>query len=204
MAELDTDSITQAALTVADRDGRAGFTMRAVAQELGVTSAALYRHVADKRDLISLVVDAIVVERPLPTPTGDWREDLWQMANTTRAMSHAHPAVAELRRGHQIWSATVLPLTERWMNLWNQSGLPLELALRGAVATSLAITGIVDEELMLRSMKRPDEATLTWVPNARAAFHLERDAHADFELVVRSMIDGVHARLVAEHQRVTA
>ena len=47
-------------------------------------------------------------------------------------------------------------------------------------------------------MQRPDAAALTWVPNARLAFGRERDTDADFELVVRSMLDGVHARLRAE------
>jgi AcrR family transcriptional regulator len=204
MADLDLERITRAAMTVADRDGPKGFTMRAVADELGVTSAALYRHVADKKALISLLVDAVVTDQVLPAPTGDWREDLWLMANTMRAMTHAHPSVSELRRGHQIWSTAVLPLTERWMNLWNQSGLPLDAALRGAVATSLAITGIVDEELMLRKMQRPADAALTWVPNARLAFGLKRDRDADFELVVRSLIEGVYARLSADAERATA
>jgi len=90
------------------------------------------------------------------------------------------------------------------MNLWSQSGLPLHAALRGAVATSLAITGIVDEELLIRNMQLPEEAALTWVPNARVAFDLDRDEVQDFELVVRSLIEGVHARLLAEVDRATA
>ena len=67
-----------------------------------------------------------------------------------------------------------------------------------AVTTSLAITGMVEGELLVRNMQRPDAAALTWVPNARLAFGRERDTDADFELVVRSMLDGVHARLRAE------
>jgi hypothetical protein len=62
----------------------------------------------------------------------------------------------------------------------------------------------VREELGLRNMQRPKEAALTWVPNARRAFRIERDREADFELVVRSLIDGVHARLSAEAERATA
>lgn len=204
MGELDRERIARAAMTVADRDGASGFTMRAVATELGVTGAALYRHVEDKKALISLLVDAVVTEHELPPPTGDWREDLWLMAQTMRTMTHSHPAVSVLQRGHQIWSTSVLPITERWMSLWTQSGLPLDVALRGAVTTSLAITGIVLEELMLQGMVRPDASAMTWVPNARFAFTLDRDPEADFELTVRSLIDGVHARLQSEQDRATA
>jgi AcrR family transcriptional regulator len=196
--QLDRQRIAQAALAVADREGPAGFTMRAIADELGVTSTALYRHMQDKRELISLVVDAVTTEQVFPEPTGEWREDLWLLARMMRQMMHAHPAVSELARGHQIFSTTVLPLTERWMTLWSQSGLPLDVALRAAVATSLAIAGIAQSELQAQSMQQPAESSLTWVPNARRAFRLERDPDADFELVVRSLVDGVHARLAAE------
>jgi AcrR family transcriptional regulator len=195
VADLDSDAIVRAALHVVDRDGAEGVTMRAIADELGVTPTALYRHVADKRALVTLMVDAVVAEHALPTPTGVWREDLWLMARTMREMTHAHPGVAELRRGHQIWSPTVLPLTERWMSIWAQSGLPLDQAVRAGVATSLTITGLVEEELLVRRMHAPTEAALTWVPNARLAFGLERDHDADFELIVRAVIDGVHDRL---------
>jgi AcrR family transcriptional regulator len=197
MPNLDTDRIVQAALRIAAREGPDGLTMRAVADDIGVTPTALYRHVEDKRALISLMVDAVVAEHALPAPTGDWREDLWQMARAMRAMTHAHPAVTELRRGHQIWTPTVLPLTERWMSIWTQSGLPLDVALRAGVASSLAITGLVEEELILSRMQAPTESALTWAPNARLAFGTERDPDADFELVARAVIDGVHARLAA-------
>jgi len=204
MADLDKGRIARAATAVADRAGPSGFTMKAVADELGVTPTALYRHVADKRDLVSLLVDATVTEYPLPEPTGDWRDDLWLLAATIRRSTLAHPTVSELARGHQIWSSSVLPITERWMSLWNQSGLPLDVALRGAVTTSLAIAGIVREELGLRHMQRPTEEALTWVPNARRAFRLDRDRDADFELIVRSLVDGVHARLIDEVERATS
>ena len=117
VAELDRERIALAGLAVADRDGPSGFTMRAVADELGVTPTALYRHVRDKKELISVVVDAVVTEHALPVPTGDWQEDLWRLAKTMRLMTHSHPAVSELARGHQIWSPNVLPITERWMSL---------------------------------------------------------------------------------------
>jgi AcrR family transcriptional regulator len=195
MPDLDSARIVQAAVRIADRDGPDGVTMRAVADEFGVTPTALYRHVEDKRALVSLMVDAVVAEHALPAPTGEWREDLWLMARTMREMTLAHPGVADLRRGHQIWSPTVLPLTERWMSIWAQSGLPLQQAVRAGVTTSLAITGLVDEELTLQRMQAPTERALTWTPNARLAFALERDRDADFELVVRAIVDGVHARL---------
>ena len=198
MADLDVDRIVEAALDLVDREGAAGVTMRAVADALGVTPMAIYRHVADKSALVKLLVDAAIAERPLPAPTGDWREDLWLMASWMRTMTLSHPGVSELRRAHQVWTANILPITERWMSVWQQSGLPLQAALRAAVTTSMAIIGMVEEELLFRRMTPPEDAALTWVPNARMAFDLTPDRDADFELVIRSVLDGVHARLAAE------
>ena len=72
MPELDLDTIAAAGLAVADACGPKDFTMRAVADRLGVTSMALYHYVTDKRALVELVVDGVIRERPLPAPTGEW------------------------------------------------------------------------------------------------------------------------------------
>jgi len=198
MAKLDRTRIFEAALRIIERDGAHALTMRAVADELDVTPMALYRHVADKQALVALVVDSVIAEQVLPDPTGDWREDLLRMTSAMREVSLRHPAVSQLRRGHEIWTSPVLlPLTERWMSLWVQSGLPLEEALRAGVMTSMAVTGFIEQELHIGRMERPDEPSLAGSPNARAAFASKRDGAADFEVVIRSLIDGVHDRLAA-------
>ncbi len=46
--------------------------MQAVADRLGVTSMALYRHVANKADLLDGVVERILWEVPLPDPALPW------------------------------------------------------------------------------------------------------------------------------------
>ncbi len=198
MADLDLDRIATAALAVADERGAAGFTMRAVAEALGVTPMALYHHVEDKSALVALVVDRVVGAVPIPAPTGSWREDLWRFALWMREIAHSHPAVSELRRSHQVLTATVLPFTERWINVWQQSGLPLEQAIRAAATSSMALVGLVEEELLWARMARPDPAHLTHLPSTRVSFERRSDQAADFELIVRSLLDGLHARLSAE------
>ena len=82
-SELDAARIAAAALAVADAQGAGGFTMRAVAEALGVTPMALYHHVEDKAALAALLVDAAIRQHPLPPPTGVWRDDLWTIARWT-------------------------------------------------------------------------------------------------------------------------
>lgn len=195
LRELDTERIASAAMTVIDALGVSGFTMRAVAKALGVTPMALYHHVGDKAGLATLLVDAAVREVPLPPATGEWREDLWAMANWMRQMTLAHPAVSHLRREYAIWTPTILQLSERWLGLWQQSGLGFDRAVLAAISSSKAITGLVGEEILLSEIPLPDEETLSMLPNVRAIYSKDRDPFAEFELAVRSLIDGIHSRL---------
>jgi AcrR family transcriptional regulator len=193
--DLNVDLIAKTALAVADEQGADGFTLRAVADALGVTPMALYHHVADKTALVSLVVDASLASRPLPAPTGVWQDDLWELARWTRQIMVDHPAVGKLRQIYRVWTPSAFPIAERWLSVWQQSGLPLDKAVTAAVVTSLALTGIVAEEPVIRQMDLPDESMLAMFPNARLVFTAERDIDADFELVARALIEGVHARL---------
>ncbi len=197
MADLTLQRIAEAGLEVADKSGASGFTMRAVADALGVTPMALYHHVEDKAALVAVLVDAVIAERPLPPPTGSWRNDLWEMARWMRETTLAHPAVSRLRSKYRVWTPSIFPMTERWLSVWQQSGLELDRALYAASVTSSAVIGFVDQELVLQELTLPDDAMLSSFPNARLSFHLERDGAKEFELVVRSVIEGVHSRLVS-------
>jgi len=195
MAKLDTDQIAAAALDVVDKYGVAGFTMRAVADALGVTAMALYHHVQDKAELAALLVDAAIRKQPLPPPTGKWQDDLWAMARWMRENTLAHPMFIHLRRTYHVWTPTMLQLTEHWLNLWQQSGLDLDKAVLAAKTSSMAISGFVDEEMMFREMQPPDEATLSLLPNVRVMFNADRSREIEFELAVKSLIEGLYARL---------
>jgi AcrR family transcriptional regulator len=194
--ELDPDRIAAAALAVADAHGVSGFTMRAVAQALGVTPMALYHHVEDKAALAALLVDAAIGERPLPPPTGVWRDDLWTIARWMRDSRAAHPAVAQIRRAYRVWTSATLEMTERWLVHWRQSGLAPDKAVVAATTSSLAIVGIVEEESVFRGLARPAGDALSQLPSARQMFEARHDRDAEFELLVRALIDGLYGRLL--------
>jgi AcrR family transcriptional regulator len=195
MAELDKDRIAAAALAIADKHGVDGFTMRAVAKALDVTPMALYHHVRDKAALVTLLVDTSIRKHPLPPTTGLWQDDLFSMAQWMRQSMLAHPVVAQLRHAHNVWTPSMLQMTERWLSLWQQSALGLEDAVLAAKTSSMAITGLVKEEMIFYAMQHPDNETLAWLPNARVMFNAAPDRDTQFELTVRSLIDGLHARL---------
>lgn len=64
--------VLETAIRRADQGGLDALTMRTLAEELGVVPAALYRHVANKDDLIDAMVDMVFAEIRLPAGGADW------------------------------------------------------------------------------------------------------------------------------------
>lgn len=96
-----TEQIVTAAMAIADNEGLAGLSMRRVAAEMGVATMSLYRHVANKDDLLLRMMDAALRERRLPAETSEeWRDRLELVARM----------LWETFRRH-VWLAPALSLT---------------------------------------------------------------------------------------------
>ena len=69
---LSRDRVLRAAVALADDAGIESLNMRKLAQELGVVPMALYKHVANKDELLDGMVDVIVgeIDPRSPGPTG--------------------------------------------------------------------------------------------------------------------------------------
>lgn len=70
---LTRDRVLRAAIAHADAHGLEALSMRTLAELLDVAPMALYRHVADKDDLIDAMVDAVFAEIGVPAGGGDWK-----------------------------------------------------------------------------------------------------------------------------------
>jgi AcrR family transcriptional regulator len=91
---LSREQITTAAVTLADSRGIEAVSMRALAVELGVGAASLYRYVSRKDELIDLMVDAVMETAPRFAAGRDWRADLRAYARGLRTMTLRHPWMA--------------------------------------------------------------------------------------------------------------
>ena len=198
MATLTLDDIAEAGLALVDRGGGDALTMRAVANELGVSTMGLYHHVESKAALVELLVERAYRERPLPTPSGnDWREDIWELATWMRDALKAHPALSQLRQRHRVWTLSMLTLGEHWISLWHRSGLEFEAANEAAMVSAAAILGYVHEEVTTTDFTAPDDSMLSWLPNMRVLANRTPNLGDSFRLVVLSIVDGIHASLSA-------
>lgn len=73
---LTRDAILDAAIELADRDGLEAVTMRRLGRRVGVEAMSLYKHVADKDDVLAGIADRIAQEFVLPSRETDWRDSL--------------------------------------------------------------------------------------------------------------------------------
>ncbi len=70
-----------AAVALADRDGIGALSMRNLAESLGVVPMAIYKHVANKEELLDGMVDVVFAEAAFPVDGG------WKAAMRRRAIS---------------------------------------------------------------------------------------------------------------------
>jgi AcrR family transcriptional regulator len=82
--------VLQAAVALADQDGLEGFSMRRLAQELGVVPMALYKHVANKDELLDGMVDIVFGEIEAPAIDDDWRSAMRRRAISVREALKRH------------------------------------------------------------------------------------------------------------------
>ncbi len=93
---LTIEDITRAAIEIADAEGLAAVSMAHVAERLGNSTMALYRHVKSKDDLLTLMSDA-ALEAPSPLPDGvDWRTGLTFWADNVLTTLRQHRWYAQI------------------------------------------------------------------------------------------------------------
>ena len=88
---LTRNRIVEAAVSLADAGGFDSFSMRNLAAQLGAAPMALYRHVANKEDLIDGMVDVVFAEMYPPAIGGDWKSELRKRGISARAALKHHP-----------------------------------------------------------------------------------------------------------------
>jgi AcrR family transcriptional regulator len=106
---LSRKRVLRAAMAHADRHGLDELSMRKLAEVLGVAPMALYRHIANKDDLIDAMIDVVFTEIEPPARDAEWRTAMRQRAISVRGAlerhrwaiglmeSRLHPGPANLR-----------------------------------------------------------------------------------------------------------
>jgi len=88
---LSRERVLRAALVLADQGGVEILTMRRLGHALGVEAMSLYRHVANKTDIVDGIVDLVFGEIDLPIGEPDWKGAMRRRAVSARQALVRHP-----------------------------------------------------------------------------------------------------------------
>lgn len=218
------ERVLRTAIALADAEGLAAVSMRAVAARLGVAPMTLYRHVRDKDDLLAAMSDAAFADAPLPdeVPPG-WRErvelavrGLWRVHRRHPWLAQVTPltrplAVPSLLAYSELMLAAMMergldPIAafDRNVLLYNfVTGIAINL---DAEARAAAASGLSDEEWITRQTpalgaladtgRFPAFATVI-VAMDRTDGGYDLDLDRLFELGLRQLLDGLALTLDA-------
>lgn len=136
---LSREQVLKAAIAIADRGGLGALSMRSVAEKLGFTTMALYRHVPGRAELLELMRDLAIGEPPVPEAASTWRERMSAWARANVELHHRHPWLLEM----EIKGPPLGPNHLRWLEAGLAILAPLGLPERELVALVTAIDSYV-------------------------------------------------------------
>jgi AcrR family transcriptional regulator len=142
---LSRERVLEAAVALADEAGLEAFSMRALAQELGVVPMALYKHVANKDELLDGMVDSVFGEIELPPTEVDWRSAMRRRAISTREALGRHGWAIGMMESRQPGPAN-LRNHNAVMGCLRGAGFPFEMAIHAYSAQDAYIYGFALQE----------------------------------------------------------
>jgi AcrR family transcriptional regulator len=142
---LSTARVLQAAVALADDAGLEAFSMRGLAQELGVVPMALYKHVANKEDLLDGMVDIVFSEIELPPGDLDWRSAMRRRAISTREALRRHSWAIGMMESRRPGPAN-LRNHDAVMSCLRRAGFAFEMAIHAYSLLDAYIYGFALQE----------------------------------------------------------
>ncbi|WP_298261977.1 TetR/AcrR family transcriptional regulator [uncultured Litoreibacter sp.] len=152
---LDRPRILDVAISFADAHGVEDMTMRKIAGELNCGAMSLYNHVANKEELLTDMLDAVVGKIDTPDIEGDWKIAMRASAQSAnRVLLNHHWAVGE-------WNLRMPgPNRTRYMEsilaALTQAKLNDAIIYRGYHAITMHIVGFSQQQIGYQKMLGPN------------------------------------------------
>ncbi len=140
---LTRERIFDTALSLVDKGGIESVSMRQVAQGLGVEAMSLYKHIANKDDLMDGLVELIFAQIILPSPDLGWKKALRERAYSVRQVLNRYPWAPTLIETRGGLGPTRLHHHNIMIGILRKDGFTIELAYNTLIAFTSYIYGFV-------------------------------------------------------------
>jgi DNA-binding transcriptional regulator YhcF (GntR family) len=219
VAAPDRDRVVRTAVAVADAEGLSALSVRRLAGELGIPTMSVYRYVADKEELLLLMMDTTMAGYPPPGLTREkdgWRACVEALARLqwlmyrqhnwlAQAVSFTRPLLAPHAMAHTEWTMRALDGFGLEPHVQFQAAVMVANYVRGTAvnleeeAQAVQETGLTDEQWMQTQQDRFAAVLATGKLPMMARFidagNHEFDLDVLLELGLRTLLDGLQTLL---------
>jgi AcrR family transcriptional regulator len=200
--------VLSAAIAQADADGLESLNMRSLSLELGVVPMALYKHVANKEDLLDGMIELVVGEIETTPRTGHWKRDVRARILAARRSLGKHSWSRAVLESRSAMTPAMLAYLNALTGLFLDGGLSADLTHHVMHALGNRMWGFSQELFAATPPTDPAFATQkdalpVHFPHlaaiARAAMHPDGaamagpgcDDQSEFEFALDLLLDGV-------------
>ncbi len=217
---LNRERVLAAAVAFADREagGTDALSMRKLAQDLGVVPMALYKHVANKEELLAGMVDTVVGGIDPPAAGADWKGAVRERILSARRALRRHPWAPRVIESLPAPTPAVLGHLDAVIGLLRAGGLSADLAHHAMHALGGRLLGFTQELFDASPKAAPDPRAAaqlaTRYPHiaevAATAAHAEHaaedgtavgggcDDQFEFEFALDVLLDGIERLHLAD------
>jgi AcrR family transcriptional regulator len=200
---LPRDRIIDAAVHIVDELGVDALSMRTLAQQLNSGTATLYRHFADRSELIAEVVDRVFGEVDFDTEelvAAGWQRASKRVAHAMFDALRRHANVSRLLIEHVPVGPNAMAQRERLIAILLGSGFPPELAARSYATLARYVLGFAIQLTGPEAGARFDAAGSNvfhgidpevFPATIRVADHIPVPLEDEFEFGLELIIDGL-------------
>jgi AcrR family transcriptional regulator len=181
-APLNRDRVLRAAVALADHTGIETLSMRNLAQGLGVAPMALYKHVANKEELLDGMVSVIVAEIDPPLAGADWKDAIRQRILSARQALLRHRWASQVIESRTQAPPVVLDYMNSLVGMFLAGGFSADLTHHVMHALGSRMWGFTQE--VFPTPQPPAD------PDARAAMF--RQAAERYPHIIEIATVGAH------------
>jgi AcrR family transcriptional regulator len=142
---LTRERVLSTAVALADQGGIESLSMRKLAHALDVVPMALYRHVANKEELLDGLVDVVVGEIESPTEEADWKTAIRERILSARRALLRHPWAYRVLDTRKKPTPAVLEYMDRIIRLFRAGGFSVDLTHHAMHAMGSRLLGYTQE-----------------------------------------------------------
>lgn len=193
---VDLDAAIDAARQMMSIDGASGLSMRGLAESLGISPMAIYRHVADRDELIDLVMDRALEDVSRPQPDLRWQHQLMTYFESFWKQMTDEPGLGAIAITRPMQGPTMGYITNDLLRICREAGRSDE-AFAIIDALLLFTLGAIAYDISRPTTARSDIATDSTTPDleTRQDRYGDRDPTTYFRDGIATVMVGIEARV---------